>query len=44
MMDIYIMIHNSGKVSYEVAMKIILWLGQHNARNCIKGIKKVKKH
>ena len=36
--DICFVIHNSNKnYSYEVAMKIILWLGQHNVRNCIKG-------
>lgn len=48
-MNIYIMIHNSSKIkSHGVGTKIVLWLegGQHNIRNCIKGlrIRKVENH
>ena len=35
--DIYTTIHNSSKTSYEVAMKVILWLG-HNIKNRVKGL------
>lgn len=31
------MIHNSGKTTYEIAMKIVFMVGgQYNMRNCIK--------
>lgn len=40
--DIYIMVYNSCKISYEAATKIILWFQgvgghHHNMRNCRKG-------
>ena len=35
--DVYILIHNSSKVSYEVATKGIVFLGVTAVRNCIKG-------
>lgn len=36
--DIYIMIHYSGKISYEAVKKIIYdWGIHHNIRTCVKG-------
>lgn len=36
--NIYIVIYNTSKISYEAATKLILWLGErghHNMGNCI---------
>lgn len=37
--DVYSMIHKSSKVSYDVPMKIILWLGVPTTRQNTEGLK-----